>query len=762
VPPAGERDAEGRKVFGDFRIIREIGRGGMGVVYEADQVPLGRRVALKVMAPAAALDPRAVQRFQLEAHVAGLLQHPRIVPVYAVGSVGETPYYAMQYVEGGSLAHLIAELRGLVGIAEADGTRPEASESTETRSSKSSTLALGLLSSRFAPSRGETDSGLRHTAPGAAAETTTASGLSIRNRTYLRTIVRLAIQAAEALGHAHDQGIVHRDVKPANLLLDQRGDLWVTDFGMADVQGDAGLTLTGDLPGTLRYMSPEQALGKRSLVDRRTDIYALGATLYELLTLQPAVAGSDKQEILLRIAEGEPAPVRRLNASVPHDLATIVTKALAKDPPNRYETAWQFGDDLGRFLDGRPIMARPVGPAVRVWRWCRRRPVPAGLVAALVLALVAGFGGITWNWREAVRQKREAERRGDQLRLAQGETARERDLKETQRAKAEAINDFFIGKLLSQAEPEHNPNARHVTMLETLDRAAAEVGRSFAGQPATEAAIRTAIGSAYHGLGEFAKSESHYRAAYDLLRRGAGAPTRELINAQAELGHLLTHLGRLDEAEPLLHQATEQARTVLGTNHDISIPTTEYLAGVYMQKGRLAEAESLHRQILERRRRALGPANERTLTEMNNLGTVLERQKRYAEAEQLFRETLKRVRELHGPRYPGTLTATYNLGHVLADLGRNEEAEENLRQSLEGRREVLGPDNGETLYSASRLGALLGEMGRTAEAETMLRTCLESQKRSLGPKHSHTLMTARRLDALLKARAAAVPAPAQK
>ena len=169
--------------------------------------------------------------------------------------------------------------------------------------------------------------------------------------------------------------MIHRDVKPANLLLDHRGDVWVADFGMADVQGDAGLTLTGDLPGTLRYMSPEQALGRRALVDRRTDVYSLAATLYELLALSPVIAGADRQEILRRIAVEEPVPIRRVNAAVPIDLATIVTKALSKEPSNRYETAWRLADDLRLYLEGKPIAARRVGPAARLWRWSRRRPL---------------------------------------------------------------------------------------------------------------------------------------------------------------------------------------------------------------------------------------------------------------------------------------------------------------------------------------------------------------------------------------------------
>ena len=389
-----ERDGEGHRVFGDFRIFGEVGRGGMGIVYEARQITIGRRVALKVLPLAAAADPRAIQRFQLEAQVAGLLEHPHIVPVYSVGIVADVPYYAMQFIEGGSLADLIAELRGLVDR----GALPFDDRSTT--GSGLSALAQGLLSGRFAAPRLESDGADRSDDDHGSISGDNHS--SIRSRAYIHTVVRLGIQAADALGYAHDHGVIHRDVKPANLLLDRRCHLWVADFGMADVQGDAGLTMTGDLPGTLRYMSPEQATGKPALVDRRTDLYALGATLYELLTLHTAVRGVDRQEILRRIVEQEPDPIRRFNAAVPVDLATIVTKALSKQPANRYETARRMAEDLGRFLEGRPITARPLGPMARTWRWCRRKPLQATLAASLIL----GVTGITWNWRRgAVRQK---------------------------------------------------------------------------------------------------------------------------------------------------------------------------------------------------------------------------------------------------------------------------------------------------------------------------------------------------------------------
>ena len=201
------------------------------------------------------------------------------------------------------------------------------------------------------------------------------------------------MQAAEALEHAHQQGVLHRDIKPSNLLVDGRGNLWVTDFGLARLQGDAGLTMTGDLLGTLRYMSPEQALAKRVGIDHRTDIYSLGATLYELLTLEPVYAGRDRQEILRRIAFEEPRPPRRLNAAIPVDLETIVLKAMAKDPAGRYASAQELADDLDRFLKREPIRARRSNAWERSVKWAQRRPAVAALLATVVLVILAGLRG---------------------------------------------------------------------------------------------------------------------------------------------------------------------------------------------------------------------------------------------------------------------------------------------------------------------------------------------------------------------------------
>ena len=226
------------------------------------------------------------------------------------------------------------------------------------------------------------------------------------DRARFRLVAELGIQAAEALDHAHRLGIVHRDIKPANLLLDVRGNLWITDFGLARLQDEAGLTVTGDLLGTIRYMSPEQALAHRGTVDHRTDIYALGVTLYELLTLRPAVAGTDRQELLRRIAQEEPTAPRRLDPGIPRELETILLKAMAKEPGNRYATARDLVDDLRRFLADRPIRARRPTAWEHLVKWARRHPAVVG--SALIvstLALVGSSLGTVLVWREQGRTR---------------------------------------------------------------------------------------------------------------------------------------------------------------------------------------------------------------------------------------------------------------------------------------------------------------------------------------------------------------------
>jgi len=360
--------------IGDFRLLREVGRGGMGVVYEAEQLSLRRRVALKVLPFAAAVDPRRLQRFRNEAQAAAQLHHSNIVPVYAVGAEAGVHFYSMQFIDGQSLSQLLSELR-------------EARRGTGSHQQEQAVVREQPFSSDLSTTIGQAAKTAALDVP--AADSTQQT---IRKREEYRRFAELIRQVADALEYAHEVGVIHRDIKPANLLLDAGGRLWITDFGLALIRSDAGLTVTGELLGTIRYMSPEQALGKGGLVDHRTDVYSLGVTLYELLTLTPAFDGEDRQVLLRQLADEEPRLPRDIDARIPAELETIVLKAMAKFPGDRYLSAREFADDLQRFLDDRPILARRPTLVDRAAKWVRRHRA-AALSAVLVLVLASvGLG----------------------------------------------------------------------------------------------------------------------------------------------------------------------------------------------------------------------------------------------------------------------------------------------------------------------------------------------------------------------------------
>ena len=433
LPPSEDISGPGLGILGDFQILREVGRGGMGVVYEAEQRSLRRRVALKVLPFAAAMDPRHLQRFKAEAQAAAMLHHTNIVPVHAVGCERGVHYYAMQFIEGRTLADVILELRRLEGKEEReDEERAERGSpahgltaslllefrfQSESGPGEAGTPTTPLLESRLQsesgpgeagtptpPGRGSPDAALGRT-DGLLASATSSS--STRNRAYFRNVARLGVEAAEALEHAHQEGIIHRDIKPANLMVDAKGNLWITDFGLARLQGDSGLTVSGDLLGTLRYMSPEQASGRRVLIDGRTDIYSLGVTLYELATLQPAFQSRDRQELLRRIADEEPQSPRNLNSSIPRELETVILKAMAKEPTGRYQTARELADDLKRILEDKPIRAQRPTVWERAVKWGRRHPslVASSLVMLMLMVVMLSVTIVLVGWeRKATRQ----------------------------------------------------------------------------------------------------------------------------------------------------------------------------------------------------------------------------------------------------------------------------------------------------------------------------------------------------------------------
>jgi serine/threonine protein kinase/tetratricopeptide (TPR) repeat protein len=652
-------------VLGDFRLIREVGRGGMGVVYEAEQVSLGRRVALKVLPFAATMDPRQLQRFHNEARAAASLHHEHIVPVFAVGCERAVHFYAMQFIEGKSLADLIAAPRPQ--MASAPGSHSAA------------------------------------TAPAAVASTEAAP----RDAAYCRRVAAWGVQAAEALEHAHALGIVHRDVKPANLIVDGQGKLWVTDFGLAHTATDAGLTMTGDLLGTLRYMSPEQALAKHGLVEHRTDIYSLGATLYELLTGRPAVEGHDRQEILRRIADEEPRPPRAIEGALPADLATIVLKALAKEPAERYATARELSDDLRRYLEDRPILARPPGLSQRLRRWSRRhRTLVATTVVGLFVSVVALAisTAVIWHKQRETAAAYEAAKEQRQEAVEQRQEAID-SLKD-----AQAAVDQFLSRVGGKrlADVPYMEPLRRDLLADAL-----RFYQKFLQKKNADPELRLEVARAYIRIGDIQQMLGELDPAEENLRQGlallqelfAQEPSR--TDRREEQAEAWLHLGRVrlskddkGKAEEAFKQAREIAAQVVadspdsrGALHCLARAHAE-LGTTYARGGRLPQAAEAFRE-------ALGWGEKLTAASPDDLD---------------FKQTLA--------------TVTANLGKALAGLGNQEEGEKRFRQALELQENIVSRDSspGHRVRLADcyrDLGLGQGTRGQLKEAAATNRKALD-------------------------------------
>ncbi len=430
---AVELDIQGLEQLGDYRIVGEIGRGGMGVVYEAEQQSLGRRVAVKVFPKQTLNDTRQLQRFLGEARTAAGLHHTNIVPVFGVGEQDGLHYFVMQRIDGVGLDVVLdatARRTGGSGIdrGHAVGT-PDSESPGALESLSSSKLQFFSKPQGLSGSRG--DSGWRSadSESGRPAEWLAKrpslggdsqsdeqepSGSRARRRAEWRWVAKIGVQVAEAIAYSHAKGVLHRDIKPSNLILDGRGTVWVTDFGLATILEAEQKHNPDDVAGTLRFMSPEQLRGDQ---DARSDIYSLGLTLYELLTRRPAFDDESRNRLVEKIIGGKLKPPRAYRADIPRDLEAIVLKSVALDPQQRYENAGLMADDLRRFVEGRPVQARPLDRLGRLRRWSRRSPAVASLSAALLLLCVSSFVLISLKWREAVAENERAE---DNLSLALG------------------------------------------------------------------------------------------------------------------------------------------------------------------------------------------------------------------------------------------------------------------------------------------------------------------------------------------------------
>jgi tetratricopeptide (TPR) repeat protein len=692
--------------LGDCRVVREVGRGGMGIVYEAEQESLGRRVAVKVLTAQALVDPDRLRRFRREARAMARLHHTNIVPVFGFGEHDGLPYYIMQFIDGQGLDQLIADSTG---------------------------LPFG-------------------------------------------EVARVGLQVAEALAYAHAQGTLHRDIKPSNLLLDGRGTVWITDFGLAQLAESENASEPGALTGTLRYMAPERFRGRS---DARCDVYGLGLTLYELLTLRPAFDATDRGQLIHQVTHEEPPAPRRSNPAIPRDLETVVLKACARDPVDRYQSAQELAADLRRFLEGKAVRARRVGPAEHLRRWCVRNPAVAGLtaLAAGLLVLAAGLASAGYlqtrsalRREGALRQEAEAQRRQAEVNveLARTAVAREADQRQEavdQRQRAEAnlrlalraFDEVFAQAARHDTVHASDPASDEESELACPPVVSPEVAAllnnllkfydQFGERNGSDSRLQGEIARAYRRvgdiqqrLGQFEKAETAYRRALVLYEQRASCP-RETAVVQNELGLVLQMTGRFAEAEKAHRRALERLQVrVAGDTGPAPVRyelarTHALLGGVLGNTGRSDEAvASYHRSLalvtyLLEEDSANPDYRLVQARTYRSLYFVLSRRGKRPEAATACREAIALLTKL-ADDYPAVPDYRYELGEVLIRLsggGRGSRhdpgAEPQLRRAVDLAKDLVVAFPAVPQYQALRarafhkLGSLLQVSGRATEAE---------------------------------------------
>ena len=530
-----------------------------------------------------------------------------------------------------------------------------------------------------------------------------------------KTAAALLAQVARAIHHAHQHGVLHRDLKPSNILLDAHGLPYVTDFGLARrLDDDSGLTVSEAVLGTPCYMAPELAAGGAKQATVAADVYGLGAILYELLTGHPPFQADTRLETLRRVQEQEPSSVRSANRKVGRDLETVCLKCLSKDPRQRYASAEALADDLERWLAGKSIHARRASAAERTWRWSRRHPAAAALVAVVLVAVAAlGVGGFWHTIR---------------LQQALDETRQEN-------ARARAVT-AFLQDVLELASPER-AEGRKLTIEEALDEASRLAGERFAGQPLTEAEVRTIIGSVYRELGKDSSAARQHRKAMDIRLAWRGEHHADTLTSRHLLGESLWAQGHALRARVHVQKAYDGRNRDLGPEHRDTLSSLDLLATTFLDREQYREAEPLHQRVLAIRQRTLGPSHPHTLRVMANLARDVAGLNRHLEAEWLFRTALEGLRRDPGAGSRDAPMVMINFAETLEALNRHDEAEQFLRDALATRTRLLTREHISTQHAMFHLGRfLLRRKGEgLLEAQRVFEELLEIEKGTTGERY---------------------------
>ena len=709
-------------ILGDFRLVREIGRGGMGIVYEAVQMSLERRVAVKLLPLSASVNEKQIARFKHEAQAAAQIDHPHIVPVFAIGQEHVTHYFAMQLITGQSLAEMVSELR------------EEATATTATETAD-----------------------------------------------HVAAVARMGLQAAEALNAAHEIGVVHRDIKPSNLLLDEKGKVWVTDFGVARCKSSDALTETGYVVGSMPYMSPEQALGQSALVDHRTDIYSLGITLYELATLRHPCEGAAHAETAIEHTRAQWQRPRAWNQAIPADFEVIILKAMSEDRDDRYATARELAEDLKLFLEGKPILARPLPLSARVEKWARRhRKTVVASLLSLSLALIGvvfslvmiaserakkdvAYQAARQSQLEAEKNLRRAEAKLRQNRDVLGFGTRVNEMLASDLPGAEGVRRKLLAEMLPYyrdfaREAAHDPSlqtdlaltyfkigqlSEQVGSLQDAEQAyrdAQVIYQQLVNSQPDDLQHQRSLFICSNNLGEVLQKRGDLIGAQRELERAAAGQTKLLANTAAvaevrpELATTQVNLGLLRSQKNDRVHAIDHYQVAIEIQESIRQADPENEANLNSLAGTYNNLSSLYlpaqpavaRQWVERAialqlalvKEHPGRRNYQSdlAASFNNLGAIHARMSRWGDAETCFRDAItiqERLTKIapHMNSYLRDLAGSYNnLGMTQTNAKNFAAAEQSYGQALELQQELI-VGNPQDLNLRSSLGGIYNNLG---------------------------------------------------
>jgi tetratricopeptide (TPR) repeat protein/tRNA A-37 threonylcarbamoyl transferase component Bud32 len=670
----------GAAACGDYELVAVVHRGGQGVVHKAVQRSTRRTVALKMLLHGSLATDRQRMRFDREIDLASRLSHPNIAAVYAAGVTGDGQHFlVMPFVEGAPLDEFAA--------ASARGT------------------IAGRRAARDA-------------------------------------VLAVFREVCRAVAYAHQRGVIHRDLKPGNVLVDAEGRPHVLDFGLAKAVGAAaerGVSVSGEFMGTLAYASPEHVRGDPDAIDVRSDVYSLGVILYQLLTGGLPYGREGSTAAVIREIEGlTPPPPSRAGAAgagvrfpLDGELDTIVLKALAKDPGRRYQSADELARDVERYLRGEPIDAKRDSAMYVARKFLRRHRVPVG-ASVLLAALVAGSAIAASVQNSVIRAQRDT-------------IKDERDAVEKQHLIA-ARTSTVLRRILTGADP-HEAQGHEATLTDAVNNASTWLGSEVAGAPEVEASVRATLGRVYLNQGKAPEATAQLERAI-ALQQQIGGESVELAEMINDLAATRLMAGKLAEAEPLALRSVAMFRGLLPHDDARLADGLAVLARIYYPQGRTAEGELVSREIWEIRRVSLGEEHPRTLQSLLSIAALVNQRGDLAEAERLTRRALTGLVAAHGDRDHEVMIALNNHMICLRDLGRASEAAEEGQRLMALRTEVQGADHPDTLASQVAYAGVLIDLRRYDRAEELLREAQQKLVAKFGPDHPRAVLARISLSAI--------------